>query len=106
MAKPLLLEIDEDRQEVFVRGKRVFITPMQLRIMVTLRKANRTLSRGQILEKLLAEIPDEPIYKKNIRDGKSYQRTVDQHIARLRRKIKLPIIETVTTWGYKWTEPS
>lgn len=101
-----LLKIDASRQEVFVKGKRVAVSPTQYRIMVALRASNKTLSREQIIETIQSENPNESIYKKSLRDGKFYQRTVDQHIARLRRAVKLPIIETVTTFGYKWIEPT
>lgn len=89
---PVLL-IDEDRVEVFVRGKRVHVSPSQFRILVLLRDSNRTMSRNEILKRIHGDV-----------DGQDevYLRTVDQQVARLRRALRVPVIETVTTFGYKF----
>lgn len=87
-----LLKIDATRQEVFVNGRRIHLSPKEYRLLLALQKANRTLSREQLLEHICAG--DESFDKD--------MRTVDQHVSHIRRKIKAPIIETVTTFGYKF----
>ncbi len=87
-----VLKINTSRQEVFVRGRRVFLTAKEFRILALLRERNRTLSREDILSEVWGSD------RKSVTD----LRAVDQHVCRLRRKIKAPLIETVLSYGYKY----
>lgn len=96
MANATLLRIDESRQEVFVKGKRVFLTPKEFKVFLALKKTNRTLTRVQLLEHMCDG--DESFEKDT--------RTVDQHVSHIRRKLRKytnkPMIETAVTFGYKF----
>lgn len=85
------LTIVPERHEVFVKGERVNVTPKEFTILSALKSTNRTLNREE-----LAAIgwPDQDVFDVDLR-------TVDQHIARLRRKIGQSYIETVPKYGYR-----
>jgi len=89
------LEVDLERREVRVKGKPKRLTPREFDLLRLLVEADgKVLSRETILDTLwgsdhVAEIST---------------RTVDQHVARLRRKLKPEghRIVTVTKSGYKY----
>jgi DNA-binding response OmpR family regulator len=90
------LAIDTAGKTVTLRGVRVDLTAMEYRILEVLSASpGRVFSRDEILSRL-SEDPS---------DG--YERTIDSHLARLRRKIeddpRLPrFIETVRGLGYRF----
>ena len=90
------LEIDRTGHEVRRSGQKVTITPMEFRILDALaRNAGRALTRAQLLD-MTTEVGSE-----------IFDRTLDRHIANLRRKIEedpsRPLyIETVAGVGYKF----
>lgn len=87
------IAIAEGRQEVFivVDGKptrEVHLSPKEYDILLALTKSGQTMGRD-----LLGKV----IWGKKKMDT----RTIDQHIARLRRKLKVRVIDTVPGRGYK-----
>jgi two-component system, OmpR family, alkaline phosphatase synthesis response regulator PhoP len=96
--KPLVyggLEIDFARHEVSVKGKKIVLAPKEFAILKLLIEADgKVLSRDQLLERIWGHEQDMEIDT----------RTVDQHIARLRRKLGAEgtKIVTVTNFGYQF----
>jgi DNA-binding response OmpR family regulator len=89
------LRMDVDRHEVRCQGKPVALTSREFRILqALLSSSGRVLSREAILSKAWGE------------DTHVIDRTVDVHIAKLRRKIPLLVkaIETVKDVGYRLRE--
>ena len=92
--------INEEGHAVSVDGVEIHIAPKEFRILLVLYKATgKTLSRADILREVWGA------------KGKQMdERTVDQHIARLRRKINaaglrgagiaLDVIKTQNSFGY------
>ena len=88
------IEIDFERHEILVRGKMAHLAPKEFAILKLLIEANgKVLSRDQLLEMIWGHEKDMEIDT----------RTVDQHIARLRRKLHLESerITTVPNFGYQ-----
>lgn len=85
------IRIDEKRNEVFVGGKRINLARKEFEILITLKNYGVTLSREVLIDLIW---PAEKIPGLD-------SRTVDQHIARLRRKIGTDAIETVSCFGYR-----
>jgi len=89
------LRMDVGRHEVRSQGKPVALTSREFRILqALLSSSGRVLSREAILSKVWGE------------DTHVIDRTVDVHIANLRRKIPLLVeaIETVKDVGYRMRE--
>jgi DNA-binding response OmpR family regulator len=88
------IEIDFERHEILVRGKMAHLAPKEFAILKLLIEANgKVLSRDQLLQMIWGHDEDMEIDT----------RTVDQHIARLRRKLQ-PESERITTvpnFGYQ-----
>lgn len=84
------LVIDVPRHEVYVNKKRIFPTLKEFGLLVAIRDADGVVLTRQHLAKA--------IWKKKIDN-----RTIDQHVARLRKKIGKDRIETVAGIGYKWS---
>jgi DNA-binding response OmpR family regulator len=88
------IEIDFERHEILVRGKLAYLAPKEFAILKLLVEANgKVLSREQLLEMIWGHEKDMEIDT----------RTVDQHIARLRRKLRSEAerITTVPNFGYQ-----
>lgn len=91
--------INEERHEVFVDGAEVRIAPKEFRILVVLYKVGKTMSRADILREVWG-----------VKAKTMDERTVDQHIARLRRKINMAgfqstgqsinVVKTQNSFGY------
>ncbi|MBI4377322.1 MAG: response regulator transcription factor [Elusimicrobia bacterium] len=89
------LEVDFERHEVKVKGKAASLTPKEFELLRLLVEANgKVLSRDQLLERIWGHGKDIEIDT----------RTVDQHVARLRHKLKADAfrIATVTNFGYQF----
>ena len=95
--KPLAIgsmDVDFERHEIMVKGKPVRLAPKEFAILKLLIEANgKVLSRDRLLELIWGHDKDIEIDT----------RTVDQHIARLRRKLgpEGGRITTVTNFGYQ-----
>ncbi len=88
------IEIDFERHEIVVRGKLAHLAPKEYAILKLLIEANgKVLSRDQLLQIIWGHEKDMEIDT----------RTVDQHIARLRRKLggESERIMTVPNFGYQ-----
>lgn len=88
------MDVDFERHEISVGGKQVYLAPKEFAILKLLIEANgKVLSREQLLQLIWGHDKDIEIDT----------RTVDQHIARLRRKLRTESerIETVPNFGYK-----
>lgn len=88
------IEMDFERHEILVRGKPAYLAPKEFAILKLLIEANgKVLSREQLLEIIWGHEQDIELET----------RTVDQHIARLRRKLgpEKTRITTVPNFGYQ-----
>ena len=88
------IAIDFERHEILVKGKPARLAPKEFAILKLLIEANgKVLSRDQLLEMIWGHEKDMEIDT----------RTVDQHIARLRRKLtsERERISTVPNFGYQ-----
>jgi DNA-binding response OmpR family regulator len=88
------LEVDSERHEVRVKGKATSLTPKEFEFLRLLFRADgKVLSRDTLLERIWG-------YDKSMDID---TRTVDQHIARLRKKLRGEgkRIMTVTNAGYR-----
>ena len=87
--------IDVTRHEVTSAGKQVDLTPTEFRILqFIIARPGRVLSREQIID---AAVGNEMAV---------FDRTIDVHIAAIRRKLGKAgdRIETIRGFGYKWRE--
>lgn len=82
------IKIDDPRKEVFVDGKPVRLAKKEYQILAALLD-RKTWSRPQLLREVWGHTEEVDT------------RTVDQHLARLRRKVGPGLIETVTGFGYR-----
>ncbi|MFG6496581.1 response regulator transcription factor [Fictibacillus sp. UD] len=91
------LKIDASKQEVFVKGEPVNLTPNEYKLLLTFgRHPNRVFSREELVEKILGF------------DFEGDSRTIDQHVKNLRYKLEIDpknpnYIVTVFGVGYKFT---
>jgi DNA-binding response OmpR family regulator len=93
------LEIDRDRFEVTMQGQAVALTPKEFELLATLLGApGRVFRREELLDRVWG------------REAFVEPRTIDVHLARLRRKflaarLPEPAIEAVRGIGYRFREP-
>ena len=88
--------MDSAENHVFVEGKEVFLTRKEMDILLLLsRSAGKLFSREDILKRVWKE------------DGFVLQRTVDVHIARLRKKLGKAgeLIQNRSGYGYCLQKP-
>ncbi len=83
------ISIDEGRNEIVFGDKRITVSRLEWELLRALVKSGKTISREDLIENVWG--------KKSLVDT----RTVDQHVARLRRKLPAHLIETVPTFGYR-----
>jgi DNA-binding response OmpR family regulator len=85
--------IDNDRHEVFIKGVKVKLSPMEYRLLALfLGNRGLVLSRGKIIEHLqVANVTD---------------RTIDCHVNHLRNKLGpcRQLLQTVRSFGYRFSE--
>jgi two-component system alkaline phosphatase synthesis response regulator PhoP len=92
------LSIDFHKYEVMVRGKKIALSPIEMKLLFFLAKNHgRVYTRDQ----LLGQIWGEEVYVT--------PRTVDVHVSRLRKLIEVDVqrpdyIVTVTSVGYKFDD--
>src|ERR1043166_1183318 len=93
------LEIDRQRFEVRMKGRAITLTPKEFELLALLANApGRVFGRDELLDAVWG------------RDGFVEPRTVDVHMARLRRKftvarVPAPGVETVRGVGYPFPDP-
>lgn len=93
------LRADLVSQEVFKGGEKIKLAPVEYRLLIALmREPGRVFTREQLVEVIFGP------------DYGGYDRTVDVHILKLRRKIgddpgNPQCIVTVHGFGYKWNCP-
>ena len=93
------LEIDRHRFEVRMKGRVITLTPKEFELLALLANApGRVFGRDEVLDAVWG------------RDGFVEPRTVDVHVARLRRKftaarVPAPGVETVRGVGYRFRDP-
>ena len=93
------LEIDRQRFEVRMKGRAITLTPKEFELLALLANApGRVFGRDELLDAVWG------------RDGFVEPRTVDVHMARLRRKftaarVPAPAVETVRGVGYRFRDP-
>jgi DNA-binding response OmpR family regulator len=88
------IQIDGDRHEVKINGRVKIFPPKEYALLKHLIKADgRVMTREQLLERIWGHEPDDIVDT----------RTVDQHVARLRRKLgrERTRLVTVTNEGYR-----
>ena len=90
MKKPRLV-IDAERIEVFADGKRVHLSPREYKILTFLRTSKKAATREQLADEVMGSERAMDIDL----------RTLDQHVSRLRKNFKFPVIETVAGHGYR-----
>ncbi len=87
------LQIDTEHYRVFRAGKEIDLTPLEFALLAFLaRNPNREWTREQLLNQVWGY------------EWVGYERTVDRHIAAIRRKLKLgrdELIETLHGRGYR-----
>jgi len=94
------LTVDFLKHEAFLEGKPLNLTPIEFKILGTLvKEPGRVFSRAQIIENALGH------------DFDSFDRTIDVHILKLRRKLEPDphhprYIKTIYGTGYKLMESS
>jgi DNA-binding response OmpR family regulator len=92
------LNVDFLRHEAFLEGKPLGLTPVEFKVLGALvKEPGRVFSRAQIIEKALGH------------DFDGFDRTIDVHILKLRRKLEKDphrpgMIKTVYGAGYKLLE--
>jgi two-component system alkaline phosphatase synthesis response regulator PhoP len=92
------LTVDFLKHEAFLEGRPLNLTPVEFKLLGTLvKEPGRVFSRGQIIEKALGH------------DFDGFDRTIDVHILKLRRKLEPDprhprYIKTVYGAGYKLLE--
>ena len=90
------LEIDKKGHSVFVKGKPLSLRPKEYDLLIYLvENQGKAISRDQILQ---------DVWNYNY-DG--YQRTVDSHIKKIRKKLgnNRLFIQTIRNFGYKFSKP-
>lgn len=85
------ITINVARQEVYLGRREIPLTKAEFNVLRALKTRNIVLTRDELLSVIL----DEEV------EGLE-SRTVDQHVSRIRRKFKKPVIATVRSRGYKF----
>ena len=89
------IRVDPDRRDVHVRGAEVHLTPTEFRLLAMMvREPGRTFTRGQIIDRVFGF------------DFDGFDRTVDAHVANLRRKLEAggddQYVHTIYGIGYRF----
>lgn len=85
------VQVDAARCEVKVNGKDKALSPKEFQVLLKLLEAKGTIvTRADVLHNVFGYAKVDDIMS----------RTVDQHIARLRRRLGVDCIRTVTNRGY------
>ncbi|MCX7911586.1 MAG: response regulator transcription factor [Dehalococcoidales bacterium] len=92
------LTVDFTRHEAYLNGRPLGLTPVEFKILgVLIKEPGRVFTRAQIIEKAMGH------------DFEGFDRTIDVHILKLRRKLEPDprhprFIKTVYGTGYKFME--
>ena len=86
------IRFDHDRREGFVRGREVYFPPKEYALLEALIKSNKAMTREELLKEIWGI------------DAPQDSRTVDQHAARARARLKQDrdLIATVAGYGYRF----
>ena len=89
------IRVDLDRRDVHVKGTEVHLTPTEFRLLAMMvREPGRTFTRGQIIDRVFGF------------DFDGFDRTVDAHVANLRRKLEaggdVQYVHTIYGIGYRF----
>ena len=89
------IRVDLDRRDVHVGGTEVHLTPTEFRLLAMMvREPGRTFTRGQIIDRVFGF------------DFDGFDRTVDAHVANLRRKLEaggdVQYVHTIYGIGYRF----
>ena len=89
------IRVDLDRRDVHVGGAEVHLTPTEFRLLAMMvREPGRTFTRGQIIDRVFGF------------DFDGFDRTVDAHVANLRRKLEaggdVQYVHTIYGIGYRF----
>ena len=89
------IRVDLDRRDVHVKGTEVHLTPTEFRLLAMMvREPGRTFTRGQIIDRVFGF------------DFDGFDRTVDAHVANLRRKLEAgadaQYVHTIYGIGYRF----
>lgn len=91
-----MIEIDNERGEVRIDGKETHFSPIEFKLLNALK-----IKDGKIASREELALVASPVAAK----AKAYElRIIDQHIARIRRKLgpkRRSLIKTVSYRGYK-----
>ncbi len=79
----------EDRNEVYFNNREIRLSPKEYKVLLLLKSSGKTMTRQELLDSVWGSTEIE-------------SRTIDQHTARLRRKLWPGVIITVATVGYKY----
>jgi DNA-binding response OmpR family regulator len=82
------LEINHARREVFVKGKPRPLSPSSYELITLLASENRAFSRRELTDKISGK-----------KRGNSM--ALAQAVARLRKGLGAPVVDTVTSYGYR-----
>lgn len=94
------VNIDEERHEVTVDGNLINLAPKEFKVLALLKNSGKTMMRVDILKEVWGVTAS-----KNMEE-----RTVDQHIARLRKKISnagvrgAEVVKTQNSFGYVYKQ--
>lgn len=85
------IRIDHNRREIFINGESITFPSKEYGILDALVSTNKALSRADLLKMVWGMEADIDT------------RTVDQHIARLRRRLQgdADLVQTVNCFGYR-----
>ena len=86
-----MIKVDIEKHEVRVKGKEVELMPKEFQLLVALINSGGKCMTRPVLMKQVWGV-----------DAQLETRTIDQHVARLRKKIGPNSIETVSGYGYKY----
>ena len=94
------IQVNENLHEVLVDGNVILLAPKEFKILALLKlNAGKTVSRNEILSSVWGN------------EGRKFnERTVDQHVARMRKKISHAgvyggdVVKTQNSFGYTYKE--
>lgn len=87
------LSFNHDRREVFYGGRERYLAPSEYSILKALYDTGKALTRADLARAMGHN--DDTV------EAYADSRTVDQHIARCRKKLGSGLIQTVAGHGYK-----
>lgn len=88
------VKIDDAKHEVTVGNREVHLGPSEYVVLWALHhKRGAVVSRDELSREL------ETRFRTSFGEN---SRTIDQHVARIRKAVKVPVIKTVSRFGYRF----